>query len=86
MRTLSRIPETFGPNVMAPSVVTRTNEDRLEELVMLPLYLEGNEFVSPFCCYGNDGDCDLCGGWVVFHITAMLEGGGYPGPRGMSPK
>ncbi len=165
MRTLSRIPEPFGPTVMAQSVVTRTNEDRLEELVellrptriegmtfsfyspprednsdltwgsierrdkavrtvmrlkrkypdfvwnkkrsleltlsenarsvtdncpskrlVLPLYLEGNEFVSPFCCYGNDVDCDLCGGWVVFHIAAMLDGGGYPGPRGMSPK
>ncbi len=40
---------------------------------LLPLYLEGNEFVSPYCCYGNDVDCDLCGAWVVFHLAAKLE-------------
>ena len=40
---------------------------------VLPLYLEGDKFVSPFCCYGNDVDCDLCGAWVVFHIAAKLE-------------
>jgi sulfatase maturation enzyme AslB (radical SAM superfamily) len=33
MRTLSRLPDTFAPTVMAQCVVTRTNEDRLEELV-----------------------------------------------------
>lgn len=160
MKTLSRVPEPFGPTVMAQAVVTRTNEDRLEELVqllmptrtegmtfsfysppaedhsglswnslarrdravrevmrlkraypdfvwnkqraleltlspnaksvtdncpskrlVLPLYQDGNDFVSPFCCYGNDVDCDLCGGWVVFHIAAKLEGSGYFGVR-----
>jgi hypothetical protein len=40
---------------------------------MLPLYLEGKEFVMPYCCYGNDVDCDLCGAWVVFHIAAKLQ-------------
>ena len=40
---------------------------------VLPLYLEHGKFVQPFCCYGNDVDCDLCGAWVVFHIAAMLE-------------
>ena len=40
---------------------------------VLPLYLEGGEFVKPFCCYGNDVDCDLCGAWVVFHLAAKLE-------------
>lgn len=153
MRTLSRIPEDFGPTVTAQAVVTRTNEDRLEELVellrptriegmtfsfysppredgsdlawtslerrdravrevmrlkreypdfvwnkqrsleltlasnaksvtddcpakryVLPLYVEGKDFVSPFCCYGNDVDCDRCGAWVVFNIAAKLEG------------
>lgn len=43
---------------------------------VLPLYLEGQQFVSPFCCYGNDVDCDLCGAWVVFYIAAMLEKSG----------
>lgn len=41
--------------------------------LVLPLYLEGSEFVTPFCCYGNDVDCDLCGAWVVFYLAARLE-------------
>jgi len=40
---------------------------------VLPLYLEKDRFVSPFCCYGNDVDCDMCGAWVVFYIAAMVE-------------
>ena len=40
---------------------------------VLPLYLEGKEFVMPYCCYGNDVDCDLCGAWVVFHLAAKQE-------------
>lgn len=40
---------------------------------MLPLYLEGDEFIQPFCCYGNDVDCDLCGAWAVFYIAERLE-------------
>lgn len=152
MKTLQRLPEKFGPTVMCQCVVTRLNEDRLEELVerlrptriqgltfsfyvprrkddseltwgslerrdravreairlkekypdfiwnkrrsleltlspnakavtdrcpskqyVLPLYLEGQNFVSPYCCYGNDVNCDLCGAWVVFYLAAKLE-------------
>lgn len=40
---------------------------------VFPLYLEGRDFVQPFCCYGNDVDCDLCGAWVVFAVGARLE-------------
>ena len=155
MKTLSRVPEDFGPTVMCQCVVTRTNEDRLAELVellrptriegmtfsfyvptandeseltwgsldrrdkavreairlkekypafiwnnhrtleltlsqyarqvtddcpskelVLPLYLDQDEFVSPFCCYGNDVDCGLCGAWVVFYLAAKLEESG----------
>ncbi|MFZ5563351.1 MAG: radical SAM protein [Thermodesulfobacteriota bacterium] len=39
---------------------------------VLPLYLEGDHFVRPFCCYGNDADCDLCGAWVVFYLADKL--------------
>jgi hypothetical protein len=39
---------------------------------VLPLYLEGDHFSTPFCCYGNDVDCDRCGAWVVFHLAARL--------------
>lgn len=40
---------------------------------ILPLYLEGDKFVVPYCCYGNDVDCDLCGAWIVFHLAARNE-------------
>jgi sulfatase maturation enzyme AslB (radical SAM superfamily) len=152
MKTLSRVPKQFEPTVMCQCVVTKANEDYLEELVkclrptriegmtfsfyvprrnddseltwgslarrdkavreairlkekypdfiwnnrrsleltlsenskpvtdncpskkfVLPLYLDGVEFISPYCCYGNDVDCDLCGAWVVFYIAAKLE-------------
>jgi MoaA/NifB/PqqE/SkfB family radical SAM enzyme len=43
--------------------------------LVLPLYLEGDEFTTPFCCYGNDVDCDLCGAWVVFYLAAKAEEG-----------
>jgi len=43
---------------------------------VMPLYLEGGEFTTPYCCYGNDVDCDLCGAWVVFYIAARLERAG----------
>ena len=151
METLSRVPEKFGSTVMCQCVVTKLNEDHLEELVnllmatrlqgmtfsfyvpnkadrseltwgtlgrrdkavyealrlkekyphfiwnsrrtleltlspnakaitdhcpakqfVLPLYLEGDHFVTPFCCYGNDADCDLCGAWVVFYLADKL--------------
>jgi hypothetical protein len=36
----------------------------------LPLYLDNNELVTPFCCYGNSVDCDLCGSWGIFHVAA----------------
>jgi sulfatase maturation enzyme AslB (radical SAM superfamily) len=39
---------------------------------VLPLYLEGDHFATPFCCYGNDVDCDRCGAWVVFSLAARL--------------
>ena len=154
MKTLSSIPEQFASTIMCQCVVTRQNEDSLEELIklmqttraegmtfsfyvppkedtsdltwsslerrdkavhevmnlkerhpdfvwnkwrslelmlsensktvtdncpskrlVLPLYLEGNEFVTPYCCYGNDVDCELCGAWVVFYLAAKLEEG-----------
>jgi MoaA/NifB/PqqE/SkfB family radical SAM enzyme len=155
MDTLGRVPVRFGPTVMCQCVVTKVNEDALEDLTeillptrlegmtfsfyvprrnddseftwgslerrdgavrevirlkekypefiwnnrrslelmlsekskavtgvcpskkyVLPLYLEGDEFVVPYCCYGNDVDCDLCGAWVVFYIAAILEKAG----------
>ncbi len=152
MKTLSRIPQGFSSTVMVQCVVTKRNEDRLEDLVKIlapsnaegltfsfyvptkndtsdltwdslkrrdkavqevmrlkkkypsfvwnsgrsleltlsqnalkvtrdcpllkfavPLYLEPDQFVSPFCCYGNDVDCDLCGAWTVFALAEKVE-------------
>jgi sulfatase maturation enzyme AslB (radical SAM superfamily) len=39
---------------------------------LLPLYLEGDHLTTPFCCYGNDVDCERCGAWVVFHLAGKL--------------
>lgn len=160
MNTLAKIPDEFSSTIMCQCVVTRQNEDALEELVellrptraegmtfsfyvptrndtseltwgslgrrdravrtvlqlkkkypgfiwnnrrtleltlsdnarsvtdncpskdlVLPLYLEGDKFVTPFCCYGNDVDCDLCGAWVVFYLAAKLEEGSSLGDQ-----
>ncbi|MFW9781124.1 MAG: radical SAM protein [Candidatus Heimdallarchaeota archaeon] len=40
---------------------------------MLPLYLGEEGFERPFCCYGNDVNCDLCGAWAVFHLAALIK-------------
>lgn len=155
MRTLDRLPEPFQPTVQVQCVVTRENENHLEELLkilldkrvdglvytfyipkridtssltwhsleerepavrrvmelksghprfvwnsmeslelmlpenakqvtnhclpkefLLPLYLNGKEFEVPFCCAGNDVNCDLCGMWGVFHFAAKMKTGG----------
>jgi len=52
---------------------------------ILPLYLDGDHFTTPFCCYGNDVDCGRCGAWVVFHLAARL-GFGAPHPSVPSPE
>ena len=40
----------------------------------LPLYIEGDHFTTPFCCYGNDVDCDRCGAWGVFSTATKIKG------------
>ncbi len=50
---------------------------------ILPLYLEGDRFTTPFCCYGNAVDCTRCGAWVVFHLAARLED---PNPERVHPQ
>ena len=39
----------------------------------LPLYLGDEGFEVPFCCYGNDVNCDLCGAWGAFHLAAVIK-------------
>jgi hypothetical protein len=33
-----------------------------------------DHFTTPFCCYGNDADCNRCGSWGVFAIAARMGG------------
>jgi len=40
---------------------------------MVPIYLGEENFEMPFCCYGNDVNCDLCGAWAVFHLAALIK-------------
>lgn len=40
----------------------------------LPLYIEGDHFTTPFCCYGNDVNCDRCGAWGVFSTATKIKG------------
>ena len=42
------------------------------QTTVLPLWMDGDHFTTPFCCYGNDVDCGRCGAWVVFHLAATL--------------
>ncbi|MEW5734237.1 MAG: radical SAM protein [Thermodesulfobacteriota bacterium] len=43
---------------------------------VLPLYLTEKGFTHPFCCYGDDVCCDLCGAWVVFYLAEKMEKAG----------
>jgi hypothetical protein len=47
---------------------------------MVPMYLGNDGFEQPFCCYGNDVNCDLCGAWAAFHLAALIRvNPGWPG-------
>lgn len=39
---------------------------------VLPLWLDGDRFTTPFCCYGNGPDCSRCGAWAVFDIASRM--------------
>ncbi len=39
----------------------------------LPLYLGNDGFETPYCCYGNDVNCDLCGSWGPFHMEMTMR-------------
>lgn len=55
---------------MAPEIAPLVTKNCLPKKMLLPLYLEGDHFTTPFCCYGDDVDCSRCGGWVVFDMAA----------------
>ena len=68
VRNRSRALDLMSPD-SAPAVTAACPAKR----AVLPLYLEGDRLVTPFCCYGNDVDCAHCGAWVVFEIAAGIE-------------
>lgn len=55
---------------MAPDIAPLVTKNCLPKKLLLPLYLEGDHFTTPYCCYGDDVDCSRCGGWVVFDMAA----------------
>ncbi len=78
MRLKARYPgfvrnSTRSLELMLPPYAKRVTDACPAHHLILPLYLEGDHFTTPFCCYGNDVDCDRCGAWVVFHLAARFE-------------
>ncbi|UCD56564.1 MAG: radical SAM protein [Candidatus Hydrogenedentota bacterium] len=61
--------------LMLPANSKAVTDNCLPKKFLLPLYLNGKEFEVPFCCAGNDADCDLCGMWGVFHFAAKMKAG-----------
>jgi MoaA/NifB/PqqE/SkfB family radical SAM enzyme len=60
--------------LMRPPTAKRVTDHCPMLKTTLPLYIEGNDFTTPFCCYGNDVDCDRCGSWGVFATAARIPG------------
>jgi hypothetical protein len=75
---------TRSLELMLPPHAKRVTDACLSRTMLLPLYLEPDGFTTPFCCYGNDVDCDRCGAWVVFDLAARAESadGRSAGDRG----
>lgn len=63
-------------DLMAPEKAKTVTDACPARSFILPLYSEGDSFTTPFCCYGNDVDCDRCGAWVVFELAAGMRGTG----------
>ena len=61
--------------LMLPANSKTVTDNCLPKQFLLPLYLNAKEFEVPFCCAGNDADCDLCGMWGVFHFAAKMNAG-----------
>lgn len=57
--------------LMAPDLAPAVTASCLPHRMLLPFYLDGDRFTTPFCCYGNDVDCSRCGAWVVFEMAAL---------------
>jgi organic radical activating enzyme len=60
--------------LLRPATAKLVTDNCPMQKLMLPLYIEGDHFTTPFCCYGNDVDCDRCGSWGVFSMAAKKGG------------
>lgn len=58
--------------LLSQNALQITNNCPIKKLA-LPLYLGDDGFEIPFCCYGNDVNCDLCGSWAVFHTAVIMR-------------
>jgi MoaA/NifB/PqqE/SkfB family radical SAM enzyme len=63
---------TRSLELMLPPLPEQVTAGCLARDKVLPLYLEGDHFTTPFCCYGNDVDCRRCGAWVVFQLASGM--------------
>ena len=73
---------TRSLELMLPPHCDRVTAACPSQANVLPLWMEDDHFVTPFCCYGNDVDCGRCGAWVVFSLAAKLGvGDGSPAPE-----
>jgi MoaA/NifB/PqqE/SkfB family radical SAM enzyme len=80
MRLKTRYPDFVWNSMdslelMLPANSKAVTDNCLSKRFLLPLYLQEKEFEVPFCCAGNDADCDLCGMWGVFHFAAKMNAG-----------
>jgi MoaA/NifB/PqqE/SkfB family radical SAM enzyme len=64
---------TRSLELMLPPHASRVTSECPARDTVLPLYLEDDHFTTPFCCYGNDVDCERCGAWLVFRLAARNE-------------
>lgn len=63
--------------LMSPETAPEVTSNCLSKQFVLPLWLDGDHFTTPFCCYGYDVDCSRCGAWVVFDIAARSRSSGF---------
>ncbi len=74
---------TRSLDLLRPATAKRVTDNCPLLMTTLPLYLEGDHFTTPFCCYGNDVDCDRCGSWGVFATAAKFwpDDASLPSPQ-----
>lgn len=62
-------------DLMSPELAPEVTRECLVKQILLPLWLDGDRFTTPYCCYGEDVDCSRCGAWVVFELAARVAAG-----------